>query len=259
MISPPRPGPMPWNIAKQPNQQFSAVLSDPKITKIKYQGCGRISSSAGRTHLGLGLVHPHGPPVEFHPVDLVAGRLGLLGRHGNEREAPGTSGVPVARQEAVGDRPVLLEHAAHGLLVRVERQVAHVELDVLPPLGVERAVPPGPGAGLVRPAGAGTLPPGAGLVDPDGPPVELALVHLGYGVLGRLAGGEGDEPEAPGAGRAPLHGEEDVGDGPEGAEDAAELGLVRGCVFGGFVPAAGVDFAGVVVLDIKEIKMGGSQ
>ena len=131
---------------------------------------------------------------------------------------------------------MLLEHPPHGFLRGLEREVPHVKLDLVATLGIERPESPrtyAPRPPRASPAGhvRGSFPPGLALVDADRASVELALVHLGDGVLGRSPRAEGDESEASGAGRAALHGEEDVGDGAEGSEDLAEAGLVGGCVW----------------------------
>jgi hypothetical protein len=203
--------------------------------------------------LGLRLVDPQGPAVQFHSVHLRARHLGLLGRHGDEGKAARAAVIPVGGEEAIGDYAVLLEHGPDGFVGGLEGEVADVQLHLVPSLGIEGAessgseslAPPSPSPSSSphapavsspsprpSPAEVGrSLPPGLGLVDAESAAVELTLIHLAYGVLGRIAIGEGDESESAGAVGAPLHGQEDVGDLAVGSEYLAKLGLVGGLAY----------------------------
>jgi hypothetical protein len=109
---------------------------------------------------------------------------------------------------------------------RIETQITNIQFHLVTSAGVETPHPPG-----TEPLGSigGTLTARFRFVDADGPTVQLALIHFGYGGLGGGTGGECYETEPARTGGAPFHGEEDVGDGTEFAEYLAEAGFV-GCI-----------------------------
>eukprot|EP00561_Arcocellulus_cornucervis_P005310 CAMPEP_0185805818 /NCGR_PEP_ID=MMETSP1322-20130828/4083_1 /TAXON_ID=265543 /ORGANISM="Minutocellus polymorphus, Strain RCC2270" /LENGTH=264 /DNA_ID=CAMNT_0028501875 /DNA_START=28 /DNA_END=823 /DNA_ORIENTATION=+ len=196
----------------------SAVATSAAISASTATATAATAAAAIPTAIGLGprLVDLDGPTVDLAAVHAQS-LLGIGGRHRDEGEAADLAGLAVGGEEAVGDRPVLLEGGADGLLGALVGQVADVELDVGEAAGVEAAA-----------AGAGVeVGLGLGLVHLDLAAVEVLAVHGADGLLGGAAVAEGDEGEAAGLAGIAVEGEEDVGDGPVLPERLAE-GILRG-------------------------------
>ena len=175
------------------------------------------AAAAVATAIGLGprLVDLDGPTIDLGAVHGQS-LLGIGGRHRDEGEAADPAGLAVGGEETVGDRPVLLEGGADGLLGALEGQVADVQLDVGEAGGVEAAGAGGVEVGL-----------GLGFVHLDLAAVELLAVHGADGLLSGAAIAEADEGKAAGLAGITIEGEEDVGDGPELPKRLAE-GFLRG-------------------------------
>lgn len=110
-----------------------------------------------------------------------------------------------------------LEHGPNLFIRLLETKITHVELDLRLARRIEASA---------AVAVDGALSARLGLVHTNGAAVQLRLVHLGDGLLGRGAGGQRHEAEPAGSGRAALHGEKHIRHLTKGTKLGPKLALI---------------------------------
>lgn len=108
----------------------SSVATTTTVTSLIVSTTAPASTAASGRRLGLGLVDPEGPSVEFVAAQLVAGFFGRGTGHGDKAKSADLAGIAIRGHEAVRHRAILLKELADRVFHRVKRQIAHVEFDL---------------------------------------------------------------------------------------------------------------------------------